>query len=73
MAGGSAETRIAALRDRLPSVRSGADLALAVRPAEGVVAGLPGAVTDLTVSQDGRSSLPRTTATTRCPSSMSRL
>lgn len=48
---------IAALRDRLPSVRSGADLALAVRPAEGVVAGLPGAVTDLTVSQDGRSLL----------------
>ena len=48
---------IAALRDRLPSVRPSADLMPAVRPANGVVSGLLGAVTDLAISQDGRSLL----------------
>lgn len=43
--------------DLLPSPRPAADLAVAVRPADGVVSGLPGAVTDLAVSQDGRSLL----------------
>lgn len=47
---------ITALRDRLPSVRHSADL-LSVRPADGTVSGLPGAVTDLAISQDGRSLL----------------
>ena len=48
---------ITALRDRLPSVRFAADLEPAVRPADGVVCGLAGAVTDLAISQDGRSLL----------------
>lgn len=39
------------------SRRAAADPAVAVHPADGVVSGLPGAVTDLAVSQDGRSLL----------------
>lgn len=43
-----------AVRDALPAVRAAAPVRLAVRPAEGVLSGLPGAVTDLAVSRDGR-------------------
>jgi DNA-binding beta-propeller fold protein YncE len=43
-----------ALRDALPAVRVAAPLMRVARPAEGVLSGLPGAVTDLAVSHDGR-------------------
>ena len=41
-------------KDALPAVRSAAHLQAVVHPAEGVLSGLPGAVTDLSVSGDGR-------------------
>lgn len=44
--------RAAALSDNLPTVRPAAHLQEA--PAKGVLSGLPGAVTDLSVSDDGR-------------------
>lgn len=40
--------------DMLPAVRSTAYLHRIARPAEGALSGLPGAVTDLAVSRDGR-------------------
>jgi DNA-binding beta-propeller fold protein YncE len=43
-----------AVKDALPAVRPAAHLLPAVRPAEGVLSGLPGAVTDLSISGDGR-------------------
>ena len=43
-----------AVGDALPAVRTAAYVQRAVRPAEGVLSGLPGAVTDLSVSRDGR-------------------
>ncbi len=46
-----------ARRDRLPSVRPTGEVVPAVRPTDGVLSGLPGAVTDLAVSQDGSSLL----------------
>ena len=49
--------RISRLRDQLPYVRPRAEVEVAARPADGVLSGLPGAVTDMTVSQDGRSLL----------------
>ena len=45
--------RIASTSDLLPAVRPAADLNRVVRPAVGVVSGLPGAVTDMAVSHDG--------------------
>lgn len=46
--------RSATVRDNLPAVRPAADLHRIERLAEGVLPGLPGAVTDLGVSRDGR-------------------
>ena len=46
--------RIASTSDLLPAVRPAADLSRVVRPALGVLSGLPGAVTDMAVSHDGR-------------------
>lgn len=43
-----------AVKDALPAVRSAALPDRAVRPVEGVLSGLPGAVTDMAVSRDGR-------------------
>jgi YVTN family beta-propeller protein len=43
-----------AVSDTLPAVRPAAQLQRAVRPAGGMLSGLPGAVTDLSVSEDGR-------------------
>lgn len=43
-----------AVSDLLPAVRAAAHLQRVVRPAEGMLSGLPGAVTDLAVSRDGR-------------------
>jgi YVTN family beta-propeller protein len=43
-----------AIVDALPAVRVGTSLQRITRPAEGVLSGLPGAVTDLAVSRDGR-------------------
>lgn len=47
--------RIAAVSGLVSAVRQSADLVRAVRPAAGVLSGMPGAVTDLAVSHDGRS------------------
>ena len=46
--------RHATASDALPAVRAAASLNRVVRPAEGALTGLPGAVTDLGVSRDGR-------------------
>jgi YVTN family beta-propeller protein len=46
--------RTAASSDLLPANRTAAGLHRAVRPATGVLSGLPGAVTDMAVSHDGR-------------------
>lgn len=46
--------RAAAVSDTLPAVRQAAHVRTSVRPAEGMLSGLPGAVTDLSVSNDGR-------------------
>jgi len=46
--------RIAATSDLLPANRTAAGLHRAIRPATGVLSGLPGAVTDMAVSHDGR-------------------
>ncbi len=46
--------RTGAVSDTLPAVRPAAQLQLVLRPAEGMLSGLPGAVTDLSVSDDGR-------------------
>lgn len=46
--------RTAAVSESLPAVRPAANLQPAVRPAQGMLSGLPGAVTDLSVSDDGR-------------------
>jgi YVTN family beta-propeller protein len=46
--------RIATTSDLLPANRAAAGLHRAVRPATGVLSGLPGAVTDMAVSRDGR-------------------
>lgn len=43
-----------AVGDALPAVRAAAPLHRVTRPAEGLLNGLPGAVTDLAVSSDGR-------------------
>ncbi len=47
-------SRTTAVGDTLPAVRPAANLQPAVRPAQGMLSGLPGAVTDLCVSDDGR-------------------
>ena len=46
--------RHAAVSDTLPAVRAAAYLHRIAGPAQGVLAGLPGAVTDMAVSRDGR-------------------
>lgn len=46
--------RIAAISGLVPAVRPSADLTRVVRPVAGMLSGLPGAVTDLAVSHDGR-------------------
>jgi DNA-binding beta-propeller fold protein YncE len=46
--------RTGAVSDTLPAVRPAAHLQPVVRPAGGMLSGLPGAVTDLSVSNDGR-------------------
>lgn len=46
--------RIAALSGLIPSVRPSAELLRVVHPAAGVLSDLPGPVTDLAVSEDGR-------------------
>ncbi len=43
-----------AVKETLPAVRPAAHLQPILHPAEGMLAGLPGAVTDLSVSNDGR-------------------
>lgn len=43
-----------AVNDALPAIRTAAKIQRAVRPAEGVLTDLPGAVTDMAVSHDGR-------------------
>ena len=45
--------RIASASDLLPAANPAADVNRAVRPAVGVLSGLPGAVTDMAVSHDG--------------------
>jgi len=46
--------RHAAISDTLPAVRAAAYLHRIALPAEGVLSGLPGAITDMAVSPDGR-------------------
>ena len=46
--------RIASTSDLLPAVRPAADVNRTARAALGVLSGLPGAVTDMAVSHDGR-------------------
>lgn len=46
--------RVTAISDLLPAVHPGAELRQVVRAAGGTLTGLPGAVTDMALSQDGR-------------------